>query len=529
VRTPGTLDVETRHTDLLSRYPDFEAELRLAHRCATQAPAVMRGESDPLEVLFGAEAASWTERLYRESPLARFYNDLVAGTARELAGRLVQQRPVHVLEIGAGTGGTTAHVLPMLPASRMEYVFTDVSKLFVAQAAHKFRQYSFVHYRDLDVEQEPAAQGFADGQFDLVLAANVLHATRDLRRSLRTARRLLAPGGVLILLEGTGPRRLLDLIFGLTEGWWRFADLELRPQYPLLSPSAWVRLLAEEGFVESAVFPAPDAGLPDPDQAVILVRAPGALTGEASQPSRAQPSATQQPSLISRGAAPLGPGGELVGATAAWQQLTQQQAQLGAYLIDLDPRQSWERQQACLAEALAQPDECSLVVYRDSQRYIPAAPAQGNRAPTNGSAKTMVFDREALRRASPEEQRGRIGDYLRKELRSVLGLELTPADLDRPPQAFGLDSLMGIQLRNRVETDLGLSLSVVDFLKGLTLNQIIDKMATAFAESGPGPTTAPAPRTSPPANLTSEKVDQLSEEALNALLNSLLAPVPCGK
>src|SRR5262249_29797484 len=175
-------------------------------------------------------------------------------------------------EVGGGTGGTTAHVLPFLPPDRVEYVFTDISRLFVAQAARKFARFPFVHYHTLDLEKAPDAQGFADDQFDLILAANVLHATPDLRRSLDTARRLLAPGGTLLMLEGTGPRRLLDLIFGLTEGWWKFADLELRPLYPSLSPAACTPLPAKEGFRALTPFPPPDTHLPAPDQTVILPR-----------------------------------------------------------------------------------------------------------------------------------------------------------------------------------------------------------------------------------------------------------------
>ncbi len=250
IRMPAAGDVGDWHRDLLGRHPTFEADLRLAHRCATRMHRVLRGEADPLDVLFGDEAASWTERLYRESPVARFYNDLVVGSLSRLIERLADHRPVHILEVGGGTGGTTAHVLPALPPDRVEYVFTDVSRLFVAQASAKFEAFPFVQYRTFNLEKAPGPQGFADGQFDVVLAANVLHATPDLRSSVRTARRLLAPGGVLVLLEGTGPRRLLDLIFGLTEGWWKFADLELRPQYPLLPPADWGRLLADEGFAE---------------------------------------------------------------------------------------------------------------------------------------------------------------------------------------------------------------------------------------------------------------------------------------
>ena len=121
-------------------------------------------------------------------------------------------------------------------------------------------------------------QGFADGQFDLVLAANVLHATCDLRRGLGNVRKLLAPAGLLVLLEGTRPTRLLDLIFGLTEGWWKYTDTAVRPNYPLLSPDSWAKLLHEEKFKEQALVPAGVDHLAL-DQAVILALAPSLVPG----------------------------------------------------------------------------------------------------------------------------------------------------------------------------------------------------------------------------------------------------------
>src|SRR5262249_17448065 len=127
-------------------------------------------------------------------------------------------------------------------------LFSDVSNVFLARAKEKFAASPFLQYRLLDLEKDLAGQGFADGQFDLIIAANVLHATRDIRRSLRQANRLLSPGGLFFLLESTKRYRLLDIIFGLAEGWWQFTDTELRPDHALLSPERWLQVLDQEGF-----------------------------------------------------------------------------------------------------------------------------------------------------------------------------------------------------------------------------------------------------------------------------------------
>ncbi|MEB3360479.1 MAG: SDR family NAD(P)-dependent oxidoreductase [Synechococcales bacterium] len=228
----------------------LSAELPLLTRCGENLAAVLRGEVDPLTLLFPNGDLSDLTRLYESSVGAQVMNSLVQ---RVVAVAIAQpRRPIRILEIGAGTGGTTAHLLPHL--RDVEYVFTDVSPLLLAKAQARFRDYAFVHYRVLDIERSPTEQGFQQ-PFDLVIAANVLHATADLRQTLMQVRELLAPGGELILLESTQPLTWLDLIFGLTEGWWKFTDRDLRPHHPLLSAGQWQTLLEESGFTATILQP----------------------------------------------------------------------------------------------------------------------------------------------------------------------------------------------------------------------------------------------------------------------------------
>jgi len=180
-----------------------------------------------------------------------------------------------VLEIGAGTGGTTSYALPLLPADRTEYTFTDLSPLFLERAAEQFAPFPFVRHALLDIEREPAEQGFAPRAYDIVIAANVLHATADLRATLRHVKGLMAPGAMLLLLEGVAPERWVDLTFGLTEGWWRFTDTDLRPGYPLMPRERWLSALTELGFEGASAVPeAQGLSRAADQQALIVARAP---------------------------------------------------------------------------------------------------------------------------------------------------------------------------------------------------------------------------------------------------------------
>ena len=220
-------------------------ELHLLSRCGEQLSAVLRGSQEPLELLF-ADADSTATALYSDSPGAQVMNRLIAQIVQQALDQLPAERGLSILEIGAGTGGATLGLLPLLPPDRTDYLFTDIGPTFLAKAQARFAAYEFVRYQPLDIEQAPADQGFAPGQADLVIAANVLHATKDLAVTLRHVRELLQPGGQLVLLEGTTPSRWVDLTFGLTDGWWRFADARL--DHPLLTAPQWQALLQAHGF-----------------------------------------------------------------------------------------------------------------------------------------------------------------------------------------------------------------------------------------------------------------------------------------
>ena len=276
-KTPETGATAHLARRLADAHPTFGTELTLLARCGPELPKVLRGASDPLELLFPGGALAEAEQLYQASPFARTFNTLVEQAMRHALESLPRDATVRVLEVGAGTGGTTASVLPLMPKARTEYFFTDVSNLFLFNARRKFGDYSFVNYKLLDIERDPLEQGFSAEGFDVVIAANVLHGTRDLRRALTQVRRLLAPDGLLLLLESTGPQRLVDLTFGLTEDWWSFTDTELRPNHPLLSADKWLDLLGEVGFRASTTVPAPaDTEQANLQTALILAQAPPA-------------------------------------------------------------------------------------------------------------------------------------------------------------------------------------------------------------------------------------------------------------
>ncbi|MEM8828383.1 MAG: SDR family NAD(P)-dependent oxidoreductase, partial [Cyanobacteria bacterium P01_G01_bin.19] len=246
VKNCERINIEEKYQQLLQQYPLAKAELTLLHRCASQLDKVLNGNLDPKELLFPDGDLSLTTNLYQDSPGAKVTNTLVAETIKQVLVDLSQDRTIKILEIGAGTGGTTAYVLPELKDRDVEYTFTDLSPLFLTKAEEKFQEYNFISYELLDI----AKASNNNQTYDVIIAANVLHATADLKQTLANARKLLNPEGILILVEGTQPIRWFDLTFGMTDGWWKFTDKQLRANYPLISVYKWQEILLDNDFTE---------------------------------------------------------------------------------------------------------------------------------------------------------------------------------------------------------------------------------------------------------------------------------------
>ena len=228
----GSSPADRDWESLLEAFPECQAELEMTARCGRGLPGVLRGELEPLELLFPEDDPALIGKLYRDSPALRAVNAAVAEVVGEALSGVPEGTRLRILEVGAGTGGTTAHLLPGLPAETTVYTFSDLSNHFLAAAQRQFSDFPFVEYRLLDIESDPAQQGFAGEDFDLVLASNVVHATANLRRSLENLKDLVAPQGLLVLVEGTRPQHWIDLVFGMTR-----RLVEIRRPRPAAEPS----------------------------------------------------------------------------------------------------------------------------------------------------------------------------------------------------------------------------------------------------------------------------------------------------
>ncbi len=263
---------------LKRHFPHATNEMNLFQRCAGALPKVLRGNEDPLSLLFGDQEPT-AGSLYRKAPVWRAANQMLGEVVRTLVDKMPEDRRLRVLEVGAGIGSATECVLPVLPAGRFDYTYTDISAGFFADAEERFStDDTSIDYSVLDIEKDPIEQGFEACAYDLIIAANVLHATRYLDETLVNCRILLAPSGLLVALENQRARGWMDLIFGQLDGWWRYAD-QYRVNHALAGPEIWCQALADTGFAESEILgvdQSKSTGLPD--RGIIVAQGPAEIT-----------------------------------------------------------------------------------------------------------------------------------------------------------------------------------------------------------------------------------------------------------
>jgi SAM-dependent methyltransferase len=237
------------------------------------APAILTGEASPLDTLFPGGSLELAENIYEHWALSRYFNGIARSAVDSLVRTLEVGRSLRIAEIGAGTGSLTSALLPVLPASRSLYCFTDLSKFFFDHAGEKFKKYPFLRFGLLDIEKSPAEQGFGEHGFDVVVAANALHATRNLDETIDNILGLLGPGAILVLCEVTDMPSWIEFTYGLVEDWHRFND-GLRSDGPLLSSGQWEQLLRAHGFEDVVSFPEAGSAAEVLGEHCIVARAP---------------------------------------------------------------------------------------------------------------------------------------------------------------------------------------------------------------------------------------------------------------
>ena len=231
--------IEDLYTEALQT--DAAAVATAIHRIFEHSIGIFLGKADPLEILL------------EDDILTKVYDFMQLWEYSEFFQLLGHSKPdMKILEIGAGTGGTTSTILPHLKSLYGErlygsYKYTDISSGFFVAAKERFKDAQGIDYGILDISQDPIQQGYEAETFDLIVACNVLHATPKLNETLSNVRKLLHPRGRLLLQELSPSTKWINYVMGVLPGWWLGAD-DNRAVEPYVTPQRWEEELKNAGF-----------------------------------------------------------------------------------------------------------------------------------------------------------------------------------------------------------------------------------------------------------------------------------------
>lgn len=242
--------------------PELTAQVELVEPLVVNLLKIITGDMLATRIMFPDSSVSLLENVYKTNKIGKYFNDLLASYVVAIIKNIIATegcKKIRILEIGAGTGGTSEVVfkkIENLTTYIEEYCYTDISKAFLLHAENNYKKKNpFLQCKILNIEEEPQKQGFIEGNYDLVIASNCLHATKNICQSIRNAKSLLKENGILLLNEMCGNNFFAHMTFGMLEGWWIYQDTYLRIEgCPGIYKNTWKNILLSEGF-DSVYFP----------------------------------------------------------------------------------------------------------------------------------------------------------------------------------------------------------------------------------------------------------------------------------
>ncbi|HVI46025.1 MAG TPA: beta-ketoacyl synthase N-terminal-like domain-containing protein, partial [Chitinophaga sp.] len=286
--------------ELAAKSKTYQSHIQLINICLSVFNEILTGKVRATDVIFPEGSLNNVSGIYKGNYKSDYFNELLAGIVKdsveEGVKHLKQGEKIRILEVGAGTGGTSELIFKKLAPYKeyIVYAYTDMSRSFLFYAEEAYKDIApYLETAIFNIEKSPAAQNFEPGSYDIVIGANVVHATKDIAATLTNIKGILKKDGLLILNEIAETDMFTTLTFGLLDGWWLYEDIALRlPGSPGLSAENWHFVLTETGFEQAVSYPEKN----DLSQQIVVAKSNGitVLENDISQTSP-EARATREP------------------------------------------------------------------------------------------------------------------------------------------------------------------------------------------------------------------------------------------
>lgn len=461
---------------------NLRAQVLLVEATLKALPEILTGKVPATDIMFPKGSMHLVEGIYKHNKVADYFNEMLSDQVTAfLEQRLKQHREtkIRILEIGAGTGGTTSIVLDKLKPFQQyveEYCYTDISKAFLKHGERVYgEQNPFLKFEVLNIEEAVTEQGIEVGKYDIVIAANVLHATRNIRRTLRNAKSLISNNGLILLNEISDKSIFTHLTFGLLEGWWMYEDPAVRIQgCPGLYPTQWKKLLEIEGYHHVGFLAAEETQL---GQQIISAQSDGIVqvtrgtkrdrgrTSVSSQPSSGAPTQTN---LKSNGMDIETYVKECIVHTLS------ESLKVMAHLIDHDDSFSDFGVDSITGTQLVQSINRILHIELESTDLFDYSSVNLLTAYILSQYKE-VFSPAVPSRISPSSKQNVqyfVKETLLQHLSITLKVEVNMIDSEESFSDYGIDSITGVQFIQAINHTLGIELETTDLFDYSSIRQL---------------------------------------------------------
>lgn len=246
---------ENAAEDCWKQLDDVEAKVhygaKLVHylrESSKHLPELLRGDVNALDLFFPQGKLDTALAAYHDNlvnlALNRVAKECVVHLAKERA-HLNNRRPLRILEVGAGVGGTSMDLIPALADYNVTYHFTDISTFFLNEAKTRFEKYPWVSYGLYDINKEYWIQGIEASAYDVIICANVLHNARNVPEIIETLKELAVPEGKLIVIEATKEAYTLLTSMEFKDGLSGFTDFRAGTDRTFIDFTQWQEVFAK--------------------------------------------------------------------------------------------------------------------------------------------------------------------------------------------------------------------------------------------------------------------------------------------
>ena len=224
---------------------------------------MLNGTVDPLDIYF--------PKGNQENAIAAYHDNIISKIMNQIMGRAlvaildektkeINNKKIRILEIGSGIGGASRDLIPLVDKYNVEYIFTDISQYYLNEAKKTFRNYDFIVYKMLNMNQSFVEQGIESESIDIIIFSQAIHNAENIGQVLSYVREVMTRRGKIIIADTTGERKAL-----LTS-----VAFNIRTGDTFFSISEYKKLFENENISLISVFPSENGKLSEAKQNVFV-------------------------------------------------------------------------------------------------------------------------------------------------------------------------------------------------------------------------------------------------------------------